>query len=93
MKTNKGWEKWREQNTGLPFPTEFRPTDDGGLKVIWDGLESGWYSLCASFTWDADGNPVEGSMDEEAVGQPDYYSRNLTLLNEGALTQTLAGCM
>lgn len=39
---------------------------------------------------DADGNPVNGQMDEKAIGQPDYYSRNLTLLNEGALTQTLA---
>lgn len=37
-----------------------------------------------------DGNPVNGQMNEEAIGQPDYYSRNLTLLNEGALTQTLA---
>lgn len=29
-------------------------------------------------------------MDEEAIGQPDYYSRNLTLLNENALTNVLA---
>lgn len=93
MRTNKGWKSWREQNMELPFPTEFRPTDNGGLKVIRDGLESGWYGLYASFTRDADGNPVEGEMDEEAIGQPDYYSRNLTLLDEDALTQTLTGYM
>lgn len=33
---------------------------------------------------------MNGQMDEEAIGQPDYYSRNLTLLNEDALAQTLA---
>ena len=33
----------------------------------------------------------DGSM--KAIGQPDYYSRSLTLLNEDALTQTLAGYM
>lgn len=90
MKTNKGWEKWREQNMGLPFPDEFRITPDGGMKAIWSNIEQGWYSLYASFTWDADGRPVEGTMDEEAVGQPDYYSRALTLLTEDALTETLA---
>lgn len=63
---------------------------DGSMKAIRRNLERGWYALYVSFTWDADGRPVEGSMDEEAIGQPDYYSRDLTLLNENALTQTLA---
>ena len=49
--------------------------------------------LLVRFTWDADGRPVGGTMEEEAIGQPDYYSRNLTLLDEDALTQTLAGYM
>ena len=64
--------------------------NDGSMKAVWNNIESGWYSLFASFTWDADGSPVEGTMEEEAIGQPDYYSRSLTLLNEDALTQTLA---
>lgn len=85
-----GYETWREQNPALPFPDEFRIMRDGSMKAIWRNLEKGWYGLYADFTWDADGSPVEGTMDEEAIGQPDYYSRNLTLLNEDALTQTLA---
>lgn len=63
---------------------------DGSLKVVREDIRSGWYSLYASFTWDADGRPVEGQMNEEAIGQPDYYSRNLTLLTEDALTNVLA---
>lgn len=90
MNAKAGFEAWREQNLRLPFPSEFRIKSDGSLKAIWRNLERGWYSLYVSFTWDADGNPVNGQMDEEAIGQPDYYSRNLTLLNEDALTQTLA---
>lgn len=85
-----GYEAWREQNPALPFPDEFHIMRDGSLRVVWRNIEKGWYELYADFTWDADGILVEGSMDEEAIGQPDYYSRNLTLLNENALTQTLA---
>lgn len=84
MNAKTGFEAWREQNLRLPFPDEFR-----SMKAIRNNIESGWYSLFASFTWDADG----GTMEEEAIGQPDYYSRNLTLLDEDALTQTLAGYM
>ena len=85
-----GFEAWRERNPTLPSPDEFRIKRDGSLTAVWLKLERGWYSLYADFTWDRDGNPVKGQMDEEAIGQPDYYSRNLTLLNEDALTQTLA---
>ena len=85
-----GYEAWRERNLALPSPDEFLIMRDGSLKVVWEDIRSGWYSLYASFTWDAAGNPVNGQMDEEALGQPDYYSRNLTLLNEDALAQTLA---
>ena len=92
MNTKAGLEAWREKNLRLPFPDEFRIMSDGSMKAIWNNIESGWYSLFASFTWDADGRPVGGTM-EEAIGQPDYYSRNLTLLDEDALTQTLAGYM
>lgn len=84
-----GYEAWREQNLRLPFPDEFRTLPDGSTKVIWRDLERGWYSLYADFTWDADENPVNGQMDEEAIGQPDYYSRNLTLNCEDDLTLTL----
>lgn len=90
MTAKTGYEAWRERNLRLPFPDEFHSMRDGSLKVVWEDIRSGWYSLYVSFTWDADGNPVNGQMDEEAIGQPDYYSRNLTLLNEDALTQTLA---
>lgn len=90
MNAKTGFEAWREQNLRLPFPSEFRIKPYGSLKAIWRNLERGWYSLYVDFTWDADGNPVNGQMDEEAIGQPDYYSRSLTLLNENALTQTLA---
>ena len=93
MSAKAGFEAWREKNPSLPFPDEFRIMDDGRMKAIWNNIESGWYSLFASFTWDADGRPVGGTMEEEAIGQPDYYSRSLTLLNEDALTQTLAGYM
>lgn len=93
MSAKTGYEAWRERNLKLPFPDEFRLMRDGSLKVVWRNLERGWYSLYASFTWDADGRPVEGTMDEEAIGQPDYYSRSLTLLDEDALTSTLAGYM
>ena len=93
MNAKTGFEAWREKNLRLPFPDEFRIMRDGSMKAIWNNIESGWYSLYASFTWDADGNPVEGQMEEWATGQPDYYSRNLTLLDEDALTQTLAGYM
>lgn len=87
-----GYEAWRERNLALPSPDEFHIMHDGSLRVVWRNIEHGWYSLYASFTWDADGNPVNGQMDEEAIGQPDYYSRNLTLLNEDALTNVLADC-
>ena len=93
MSAKTGFEAWREKNLRLPFPDEFRIMSDGSMKAIWNNIKCGWYSLYASFTWDADGNPVEGTMEEEAIGQPDYYSRNLTLLDEDALTQTLAGYM
>lgn len=93
MSAKTGFEAWREKNLRLPFPDESRIMNDGSMKAIWNNIERGWYSLYASFTWDADGRPVEGTMDEEAIGQPDYYSRNLTLLDEDALTQTLAGYM
>lgn len=93
MSAKTGFEAWRERNLSLPAPDEFHIMRDGSLKVVWNRIESGWYSLYASFTWDADGNPVEGHMDEEAIGQPDYYSRSLTLLDEDALTQTLEGYM
>lgn len=84
MTAKTGYEAWRERNPSLPFPDEFRI-----MKAIWKDIQSGWYSLYASFTWDADGRPVGGTM-EEAIGQPEYYSRSLTLLDEDALTQTLA---
>lgn len=90
MNAKTGFETWRERNLSLPFPDEFHIMRDGGMKAIWNNIESGWYSLYASFTWDADGRPVGGSMEEWAAGQPDYYSRSLTLLNEDALTETLA---
>lgn len=90
MTAKAGYEAWREKNPSLPFPDEFHIKRDGSLKVIWRDLERGWYSLYADFTWDADGRPVEGSMEEQAIGQPDYYSRSLTLLNENALTNVLA---
>lgn len=93
MNAKAGFEAWREKNLRLPFPDEFRIMSDGSMKAIWNNIESGWYSLFASFTWDADGRPVGGTMEEEATGRPDYYSRNLTLLDEDALTQTLAGYM
>ena len=88
MSAKAGFEAWREKNPSFPFPDEFRI-----MKAIWSHIESGWYQLYVSFTWDADGRPVEGTMEEEAIGQPDYYSRSLTLLDEDALTQTLAGYM
>lgn len=93
MNAKAGFEAWRERNLSLPFPDEFRIMNDGRMKAIWNSLECGRYSLCASFTWDARRRPVGGTMEEEAIGRPDYYSRNLTLLNEDALTQTLAGYM
>ena len=93
MSAKAGFEAWRERNPSLPFPDEFRITPDGSMKAIWNNIESGWYRLYASFTWDADGHPVEGTMDEEAISQPDYYSRSLTLLDEDALTSTLEGYM
>lgn len=93
MSAKAGFEAWRERNLSLPFPGEFRIMSDGSMKAIWNNIESGWYQLYASFTWDADGRPVGGTMEEEAIGQPDYYSRNLTLLDEDALTQTLTGYM
>lgn len=93
MSAKTGFEAWRERNLSLPFPDEFRIMNDGSMKAIWNNIERGWYSLYASFTWDADGRPVNGQMDEEATGQPDYYSRNLTLLTEEALAETLAGYM
>lgn len=93
MTAKTGYEAWRERNLSLPFPDEFHIMRDGSLKVVWEDIRSGWYSLYVSFTWDADGNPVEGTMEEWATGRPDYYSRSLTLLNEDGLTETLAGYM
>lgn len=90
MNAKTGFEAWREKNPSLPSPDEFHIMRDGSLRLVWRNIEHGWYSLYASFTWDADGNPVNGQVDEEAIGPPDYYSRSLTLLNENALTQTLA---
>lgn len=90
MAAKTGYEAWRERNLSLPFPDEFRIKRDGSLRVVRRNIEHGWYSLYVSFTWAADGNPVNGQMDEEAIGQPDYYSRNLTLLTEDALTNVLA---
>lgn len=90
MTAKTGYEAWREQNLRLPFPDEFHIMRDGSMKAVWRNLEKGWYGLYAGFTWDADGRPVEGTMEEEAIGQPEYYSRSLTLLNEDVLTQTLA---
>ncbi len=87
---NAGYEGWRERNRRFPSPDEVITLPDGGTKAIWNNIEKGWYSLYASFTWDADGRPVEGSMEEQAIGDPDYYSRNLTLNSEGDLTLTLA---
>ena len=85
MSAKTGYEAWRERNLSLPFPDEFRI-----MKAVWNSIEKGWYALYASFTWDADGRPVEGSMEEQAIGQPDYYSRSPSLLNENALTNVLA---
>lgn len=90
MTAKAGYEAWRERNLSLPAPDEFRIMRDGSLRVVWRDLERGWYSLYVDFTWDADGNPVNGQMDEKSIGQPDYYSRSLTLLNENALTNVLA---
>lgn len=90
MTAKTGFEAWRERNKRLPFPDEFRTPPDGSMKAIWNYLEKGWYSLYAEFTWDADGNPVKGSMAEEAIGQPDYYCRSLSLNSEDDLTLTLA---
>lgn len=93
MNAKAGLEAWREKNLSLPAPDELRIMSDGSMEAIRNHIESGWYQLYASFTWDADGRPVEGTTEEEAIGQPDYYSRSPTLLDEDALTQTLAGCM
>lgn len=93
MNAKAGFEAWREKNLRFPSPDGIISLPDGGTKAIWNALEKGWYQLYASFTWDADGRPVGGTMEEEAIGQPDYYSRNLTLLSEDALTETLAGYM
>lgn len=90
MTAKTGYEAWREHNLSLPFPDELHIMRDGSMKAVRRNLEKGWYGLYADFTWDADGNPVNGQMDEKAIGRPDYCSRNPTLLNEDALTQTLA---
>lgn len=63
MTAKTGYEAWRERNLSLPFPDELRIMRDGSLKAIWRNIEHGWYSLYVSFTWDADGNPVNGQMD------------------------------
>lgn len=84
MTAKTGYEAWREHNLSLPFPDEFHIMRDGSMKAVRRNLEKGWYGLYA------DGRPVNGQMDEKAIGQSDYYSRNLTPLNEDALTQTLA---
>lgn len=91
MNAKTGFEAWRERNLSLPSPDEIRTLPDGRMKAVWANLERGWYSLYADSTWDADGTPVGGSMDEEAIGQPDYYSRSLSLNSEDDLTLTLAG--
>lgn len=89
MTAKTGFEAWRERNPALPSPDEFRIKPDGSMKTIWRYLEKGWYQLYADFTWDSDGRPVSGQMDEEAIGQPETYSRNLTLHDEAALTNVL----
>lgn len=84
-KTKTGYDARREQNLRLPFPSEFRTMPDGGIKVIrnWWELEYGY------FTWNADGSPVGGRIDEN-FHDPDYCSRDFSLTTERDLTQALA---
>lgn len=50
MTAKTGYEAWRERNLSLPFPDEFHIMRDGSLKVVWEDIRSGWYSLYVSFT-------------------------------------------
>lgn len=90
MTARTGFEAWRERNPALPSPDEFRIKPDGSLKSIWRNLERGWYSLYVDFTWDRDGTPLGGDGAEEAIGQPDYWSRALGIPDERVLTSVLA---
>ena len=90
MKAETGFEAWRERNLSLPYPDEFRPLPDGSMKAVWTNLERGWYSLYVDFTWDRNGAPLGGDGAEEAIGQPDYWSRALGIPDERVLTNELA---
>mgnify|MGYP000863480464 CR=1 FL=1 len=90
MKARTGFEAWRERNPGLPFPDEYRIMRDGTLKVIWDRLEKDWYRAHVEFKWGPDGAPLGGDGDEEAIGQPDYWSNSYGIPDEYALTHVLA---
>lgn len=90
MSVKTGFEAWREQNPTLPFPDEFHIMRDGSMKAVWRNLEKGWYGLYADFTWDADGAPLGGDGEEEAIGQPDYWSRSLGIPDERVLANVLA---
>lgn len=90
MTAKTGFEAWRERNPALPAPDEFRTPPDGGTKVIWRNLERGWYSLYADFTWDQNGTPLGGGGTEEAIGDPDYWSRGLGIPDEQVLAGVLA---
>lgn len=90
MKAKTGFEAWRERNLPLPSPDEYRIMRDGSLKVIWDRLEKDWYRAHVEFTWGPDGAPLGGDGDEEAIGQPDYWSNSYGIPDEYALTHVLA---
>lgn len=91
MTARTGFEAWRERNLSLPYPDEFRIMRDESVKAVWRDLEQGWYSLYVDFTWDRNGAPLGGDGAEEAIGQPDYWSRALGIPDERVLTNVLAG--
>lgn len=89
-RTKTGYDAWREQNLRLPFPSEFRTMPDGGIKVIWEDVIRDWWELeYGYFTWNADGTPVGGHIDEN-FHDPDYCSRDFSLTTERDLAQALA---
>lgn len=90
MAARAGFEAWREKNLRLPFPDEIRIMRDGSMKAVWTSLEKEWYSLYVDFTWGPDGAPLGGDGTEEAIGQPDYWSRALGIPDERVLTSVLA---
>lgn len=90
MTTKTGYDAWREKNLRLPFPDEFRTLPDGGARVIWNHLKKGWYEVYVEFSWGPDGAPLGGDGEEEAVGQPDYWSRSLGIPDERVLANVLA---